>query len=121
MADERDNWRVRVRTIRGVMGVCHLLVEPDGRAVTLTAGHLRVVEAAAPGRRRIAMRGLCCTLYPGQRLRLSLQAAAWPAFAVNPGTGSRPEAAAAMQAQAIVLALRHGAERPSRLLLPVLR
>jgi putative CocE/NonD family hydrolase len=95
-------------------------VEPDGRALTLTAGHLRVADAGAPGPRRIAMRGVCCTLRPGQRLRLSLQAAAWPAFAVNPGTGSRPEAAAAMQAQVIVLALRHGAERPSRLLLPVL-
>ncbi|KAB7786964.1 CocE/NonD family hydrolase [Methylorubrum populi] len=98
------------------------LVEPDGRAVTLTAGHLRVADTAADAAapRRIAMRGLCCTLRPGQRLRLSLQAAAWPAFAVNPGTGSRPEATAAMQAQVIGLALRHGAERPSRLLLPVL-
>jgi putative CocE/NonD family hydrolase len=96
------------------------LVEPDGRALTLTAGHLRVADAGAPGPRRIAMRGVCCTLRPGQRLRLSLQAAAWPAFAVNPGTGSRPEASAAMQAQVIVLALRHGAERPSRLRLPVL-
>ena len=30
-----DNWRGRVRTIRGVMGVCHLLVEPDGRGAVL--------------------------------------------------------------------------------------
>ncbi len=30
-----DNWRRQVRTIRGVMGVCHLLVEPDGRGAVL--------------------------------------------------------------------------------------
>ncbi|MGX5775566.1 CocE/NonD family hydrolase [Methylorubrum zatmanii] len=96
------------------------LVEPDGRAITLTAGHLRVADAAAPGPRRIAMRAVCCTLQPGQRLRLSLQAAAWPAFAVNPGTGHSPEAAGTMQAHIIVLALRHGAGRASRLLLPAL-
>ena len=95
-------------------------VEPDGRAVTLTAGHLRVAQADRPGPRRIAMRALCCTLFPGQALRLSLQAAAWPAFAVNPGTGAAPEAARADEAQVIVLRLRHGADAPSRLLLPVL-
>jgi len=30
-----DHWQMRVRTIRGVMGVCHLLVEPDGRGAVL--------------------------------------------------------------------------------------
>jgi glyoxylase-like metal-dependent hydrolase (beta-lactamase superfamily II) len=30
-----DEWQKRVRTIRGVMGVCHLLVEPDGRGAVL--------------------------------------------------------------------------------------
>lgn len=30
-----ENWVTRVRTIRGVMGVCHLLVEPDGRGAVL--------------------------------------------------------------------------------------
>jgi glyoxylase-like metal-dependent hydrolase (beta-lactamase superfamily II) len=30
-----DHWQARVHTIRGVMGVCHLLVEPDGRGAVL--------------------------------------------------------------------------------------
>jgi glyoxylase-like metal-dependent hydrolase (beta-lactamase superfamily II) len=34
MADN-DDWLRRVRTIRGVMGVCHLLIEPDGRGAVL--------------------------------------------------------------------------------------
>ena len=96
------------------------VLAPNGRALTLTAGHLRVPDAAAPGARRVAMRALCCTLQPGQRLRLSLQAAAWPAFAVNPGTGRRPEDAPASEAAVTVLAIRHGADLPSRLLLPML-
>jgi glyoxylase-like metal-dependent hydrolase (beta-lactamase superfamily II) len=34
MPHETD-WRSRIRTIRGVMGVCHLLIEPDGRGAVL--------------------------------------------------------------------------------------
>lgn len=33
--NEMHKWRRRVVSIRGVMGVCHLLVEPDGRGVVL--------------------------------------------------------------------------------------
>lgn len=35
MASEDDDWRRNVRVIRGVMGVCHVLVEPDGRGAVL--------------------------------------------------------------------------------------
>lgn len=96
------------------------LVAPDGSATTLTAGHLRVFDPAAPGARRIAMRALCCTLQPGMRLRLSIQAAAWPAFSVNPGTGAVPESVGAAEARVITLAIHHGADRPSCLQLPFL-
>jgi glyoxylase-like metal-dependent hydrolase (beta-lactamase superfamily II) len=34
MSNEPE-WRRRIRTIRGVMGVCHLLIEPDGRGAVL--------------------------------------------------------------------------------------
>lgn len=95
------------------------VVEPDGRAISLTAGHLRVRDTTRPGPRRIAMRATCCTLMPGQALRLSIQAAAWPAFAVNPGTGLAPETARAEEAAVTTLVIAHGRDRPSRLLLPV--
>ncbi len=96
------------------------IVEPDGRATTLTAGHLRVADTRAPGARRIAMRAVCATLHPGQALRLSIQAAAWPAFAVNPGTGQRPEDAPMQAARVLTLGIRHGTDAPSCLRLPVL-
>jgi putative CocE/NonD family hydrolase len=96
------------------------IVEPDGRVITLTAGHLRVTDATNAGPRRLALRSICATLYPGQALRLSIQAAAWPAFAVNPGTGRKPEQAEAREAMVTTLAIRHGVGHPSRLMLPVM-
>jgi putative CocE/NonD family hydrolase len=91
----------------------------DTRAITLVAGTLRVVDAVAPGPCLIAMRAICATLEAGTRLRLSIQAAATPAFAVNPGTGEKPETAAASAARVTTLCIRHGQDYPSRLLLPV--
>ncbi len=91
-------------------------MEPSGgRALTLATGHLRVPNAAAPGPRRIDLGATCATLPAGSRLRLSLQAAAWPAFAVNPGTGEVPEEAHPMSARVTTLTIHHAG---SRLLLP---
>lgn len=92
----------------------------DGRAITLTSGHLRVAESAAPGARALSMRSVCSTLYSGQALRLSLQASAWPAFAVNPGTGGRPEDVGTYEARVTTLSIRNGGDMPSRLLLPMI-
>jgi glyoxylase-like metal-dependent hydrolase (beta-lactamase superfamily II) len=55
MGDEQS-WRRQVRTIRGVMGVCHLLVEPDGRgAVLLDTG---LVGESGQIRRAVGRLGL---------------------------------------------------------------
>ncbi len=94
------------------------VIEPAGsRALTLATGHLRVRDASAPGPRRIDMGAVCTSVPAGARLRLSVQAAAWPAFAVNPGTGERPEDAHPMRAEVTTLTIQHAG---SRLLLPVL-
>ncbi|HMR33763.1 MAG TPA: CocE/NonD family hydrolase [Geminicoccaceae bacterium] len=93
------------------------MLHPDGRAITLSCGYLRVPDSHAPGPRRIVMRATCSTLAAGTALRLSIQAAASPAFAVNPGTGERPETAHAATALVITLAIAHGAATPSRLIL----
>ena len=96
------------------------LVTPDGRAITLATGHLRVADAAVPGPRRISLHATCCTVAAGTCLRLSIQAAAWPAFAVNLGTRARPDEARAMDALVTTIAIHHGTAAPSRLLLPIL-
>jgi uncharacterized protein len=94
-------------------------VMPDGRAITLTQGYLRVTDSAMPGPRRVGMRAVCATIPTGAALRLSLQASSFPAFAVNPGTGVGAADARPFDARIITLALHVGGERASRLLLPV--
>nr|WP_305123517.1 CocE/NonD family hydrolase [Roseomonas sp. GC11] len=94
------------------------MVAPDGRAWNLTQGHLRC-DAAKGGPRRVAMRALCATIPAGHALRLSVAGAAFPAFAVNPGTGTPPLAATAGEERIITLALRQGGATPSCVMLPV--
>ncbi len=58
----------------------------------LSTGFGRFLGAAALGReqRRVELQPLAVVLDRGDRLRLSIGAAAWPAIAVNPGDGSMP-------------------------------
>ena len=94
-------------------------VMPDGRAVTLTQGYLRVADAKAAGPRIVAMRALCATIPAGAALRLSLQAASFPAFAVNPGTGAGASEARFFDCRIVTLSLHGGGARASRIMLPV--
>jgi putative CocE/NonD family hydrolase len=94
-------------------------VAPDGRAVTLTQGYLNVSDSDIPGPRIVGMRALCATVPVGSALRLSLQAASFPAFVVNPGTGASPAEARPFDSRVITLALHGGGARASRLFLPV--
>jgi putative CocE/NonD family hydrolase len=91
------------------------LVLPDGRALTLSDGMARATSA---GVLAITLRPLCLTVEPGQRLRLSLAGACFPAHAVNPGTGTDPLRATAAEAVPIAYAVACGGATPSRLLLP---
>ncbi len=88
------------------------MLEPSGqRALTLATGHLRVSDASAPGPRRVELGAVCVTAPKGARLRLCIQAAAWPAFAVNPGTGEAPEEAHPMSARVTTLTIHHAGSR----------
>jgi len=94
------------------------IVAPDGRAMTLTQGHIR---RDAPGMVRVPLRATFCTVPAGHALRLSVAGAAFPAYAVNPGTGAATAEFRGAEERIISIALRHGGATPSRLLLPVLR
>jgi uncharacterized protein len=94
-------------------------VTRDGRAVTLTQGYLRVADTSAPGPRSVAMRAICATVPAGAALRLSLQAASFPAFAVNPGTGAGAAEVRLIDCRVVTLAVHGGGARASRLMLPV--
>jgi putative CocE/NonD family hydrolase len=92
------------------------LVTPDGRARTLTQGFAR------PARRdpaTVSLRSVCATVAPGERLRLSLAGTAFPAFAVNPGTGARPETTPPLARRPVAFAALTGGTAPSHLTLTV--
>ncbi|MGB6015345.1 MAG: CocE/NonD family hydrolase, partial [Nodosilinea sp.] len=64
----------------------------DGRVVNLTQGHCRVdrpdPSQLNPQAVTLSLHPTVCTLHPGHRLRLSVAAACFPAYAVNSGTGA---------------------------------
>ncbi|WP_407048637.1 CocE/NonD family hydrolase [Methyloraptor flagellatus] len=95
------------------------IVSEDGRALAIAGGFRRVAQAAGGALVGVGMHRVVMTVPAGARLRLSLQAAAWPAFMVNPGTGRRPEEASLASCLVTTLAIRHGAGSPSRLILEV--
>ncbi|MFN9943765.1 MAG: CocE/NonD family hydrolase C-terminal non-catalytic domain-containing protein, partial [bacterium] len=68
------------------------LLLPDGRALQLSTGTARFLgdHCLLQRRRRVDLQPLLRQVLPGQRLRLSLAAAAWPQVAVNPGDGCQP-------------------------------
>jgi len=73
----------------------------------LSTGFLRVLGPHALEARahRVALQPLALVAAPGDRLRLSIAGAAWPAIAVNPGDGSQPWGAAGPKHRVITLTL----------------
>lgn len=87
--------RLQVSADQPSFDLCAALseVSPDGRSVRqLSTGLARFgpVAAAGDGPRTLTLQPLATLVQAGQRLRLSLAAAAWPQIAVNPGDGSLP-------------------------------
>ena len=78
------------------------------QAHQLSTGVLRVLgdEALHEQRRRIRFQPLLISLRPGECLRLSVAAAAWPQLAVNPGSGAPPCGGPGPEHRVITLSLQ---------------
>ena len=100
--------------------VCCVLsrVAASGQAFPISQGYCRVEPGDQTAPLVIPMSATCATLLPGEALRLSISAAAFPAYAVNPGTGADPTATPLATASIITLGVKHGATQPSHLVLP---
>ena len=74
----------------------------------LSTGVLRVrgEDAQQSAQRRVILQPLQATLAPGDRLRVSVAAAAWPAIGVNPGHDAVPCGAPSAQHRVVTLTLR---------------
>lgn len=93
-------------------------VTAAGQVFNLTQGHARI-DTAAEQPVRIAMRATCATVPPGDALRLSVAAASFPAFAVNPGTGAEPLATRLIDCRVTTIAVTVGGQDGSFVSLPV--
>ena len=94
------------------------LVTSDDRVFQISSGyaHYRI---ATPGRYRLKLAATCTSLRRGERLRLSIAGADFPAYSVNPGTGEDPVSTPKTHAVVTTIAVWHGPSRPSLLRLPV--
>ncbi len=91
-------------------------VTTSGAAYPLAEGYGSFASGNGPF--ALPMRATCATIAAGERLRLSVAAACFPAFAVNPGDGTRPWEAELGTLAVIALRVRTGADSHSMLDLP---
>lgn len=98
-------------------------VHSDGRVINLTQGQGRVdsSDGSNPGPQGVTLplQPTACAIAPGHRLRLSVAASCFPAYAVNSGTGARPGDCAQIDHQIITVTLAHGPVYPSCVKLPL--
>jgi uncharacterized protein len=101
--------------------VCCVLsrVTASGQVFALAQGYYRAKQGETTAPLTIPMGATCATLAPGEALRLSIAGAAFPAYAVNPGTGDDPTATPLASASIITLAVKHSGSHPSHLLIAV--
>ncbi|MEG3850356.1 CocE/NonD family hydrolase [Microcoleus sp. herbarium19] len=99
--------------------LCAILseVKDSGSVCNFTQGYVRVNSGETPV--RIALQATCMKITQGNALRLSLSAACFPAYDVNPGTGAPPGAARAIDAKIITLTVSCAGNCPSQVLLPI--
>jgi putative CocE/NonD family hydrolase len=91
-------------------------VTADGRVYQLAEGYRRVDDYRPLSEVQVSLRATCARLAKGERLRLSIAPASYPAYPVNPGAGRSATATPRSQADIITLALKTGGEAGSRLM-----
>ncbi len=95
-------------------------VHPDGRVINFTQGYIRVEHPDSRGLVSITLQPTCMYIAPANSLRLSISAACFPAYPVNPGTGQPPQTTRLIDLQIITLVIESGADYPSQVRLPIL-
>ena len=88
----------------------------------LTQGYCRIDPAGPVGASQtivLKLHPTCFNLMPDESLRLSLSAACFPAYPVNPGTGAQLNEARTIDAQIITLKILLGGKEGARINLPI--
>ncbi len=99
--------------------LCAVLAEVknNGSVYNFTQGYVRVQPNQSTQPLSIKLQPTCMKIAAGNALRLSLSAACFPAYPVNPGTGTLPKETRLIEAEIITVSLQSGKNYPSRILL----
>ena len=89
------------------------VVHPDGKVYNFTQGYIRIDSGEVPI--KIPLQATCMSIHPGNSLRLSLSAACFPAYPVNPGTGKLPKQTRPIESEIITLTIKSGVDYPSHI------
>lgn len=90
-------------------------VYPDGRVFNFTQGYIRNERCDPKAAIAIPLQATCMKVFHGNALRLSVSAACFPAYPVNPGTGKFPHETRLIDSQIITVLLHSGADYPSQI------
>ncbi|XWK90636.1 MAG: CocE/NonD family hydrolase [Phormidium sp.] len=92
-------------------------VKHNGNVYNFTQGYLRVKPNQPTQPLTIQLQPTSMKIAAGNGLRLSLSAACFPAYPVNPGTGSLPKETQLIEAEIITISVQSGGNLPSRICL----
>ena len=93
--------------------LCAILsvVHPDGKVLNFTQGYIKVVKNDLPV--KIFLQPTCMKIDKGKALRLSLSAACFPAYLINPGIDKPPGEVRLIDAKIITITVSSGKDNPS--------
>ncbi|PSN18702.1 S15 family X-Pro dipeptidyl-peptidase [filamentous cyanobacterium CCP5] len=96
------------------------VVRPSGQVINFTQGYCRVehqeASLAHPRLISLPLQASCFHLSPDDALRLSLSAASFPAYPINPGTGEPAADVETIRQRVITIAIYHGPDHESCLM-----
>ena len=96
-------------------------VRPNGTVYNVTQGYIHVLPEQPTTPLQISLQPTCICISKGNAIRLSLSAACFPAYPVNAGSGTPPGKTRLMDQQIITVTVVSDGDRPSQVLLPVVK
>ncbi len=102
-------------------------VQPNGAVYNFTQGYIHVQAGQKTNPLTFTLQPTCICIQPGYAIRLSLSAACFPAYPVNPGTGEPADKTQWIDQQIITVTVLNGGvdgafsieNHPSHILLPI--